>query len=117
MRFAAQVRFARLCGVGCLVAGLLCGWASVLLWNAGLARAANASAWMSGPLLLAAAVFLLFGGVVRPIHRWMYSYLKHSTLSVCGMTMRERFTRWFDARFWLWWLHVDREGNDRDARP
>lgn len=61
---------------------------------------------------------LLFGGVVRPLQRSMYFYaLKDSELLMFGTPPRERVTQWFDAAFWRWWIHIDSEGNDLDARP
>ena len=66
-------------------------------------------------LIVVSAFLLLFGGVARPAQRWIYLASREGQLPIWRMTVRERFTRYWVAGFWRWWLHIDAKGNDRDA--
>lgn len=70
---------------------------------------------LSGLFVGLGAVLGIFGGVVRPIHRWQWhKTIRHSVL--WNGYYPKSMTQGWSSPFWLRWLHIDSEGNDRDAR-
>lgn len=70
----------------------------------------------AGTLALACSFALFaFGGVARPVQRWIYLQSRETKLMLGSVTVRERFTTYWDRQFWRWWFHIDAAGNDRDA--
>ncbi len=71
--------------------------------------------YLGGTALFCSIVLLAFGVVGRSAHRWIYLQSNASLLAYPRITVRQRFTEYWDAGFWRWWLHIDSSGNDRDA--
>jgi amino acid permease len=70
----------------------------------------------TGTLALACPFALFaFGGIARPVQRWIYLQSPETKLMLRRVTLRQRFTTYWDRQFWRWWFHIDAAGNDRDA--
>jgi hypothetical protein len=80
---------------------------------------ALSAAWLLTAGALSAALLLVFGVFLRSAHRalWFHAF-RRSTLQMFGRTMPDHLIRGgVFPGFWRWWLHVDRDGNDRDGIP
>jgi hypothetical protein len=117
MTFREQVRFALLWGSGAFALGMLGALFLKLAYADAGVRPADWIVFLtSGLPLVIGAPLLLFGGVLRPIQRWQWHHtIRHSVLWN-GYYPRS-VTQGWASPFWRWWLHIDREGNDLDARP
>lgn len=74
----------------------------------------RAAGFVLSGLFVFAFLSLVFGVVLRSAHRWMWlNAAKPSTL-FDGYPRRAVLENVF-APFWWWWLHIDRDGGDRDA--
>jgi len=71
----------------------------------------------AGLFVLAAAVLILVAGLVgRSAHRWVwFNVITRSTKTVFGSTMAQRLLESPASPILRLWLHIDRDGNDRDG--
>ena len=61
---------------------------------------------------------LAFGTVLRSLMRslWLHALRYAELPNLDGRLPADIILRSPFAGFWRWWLHIDHEGNDRDAR-
>jgi hypothetical protein len=117
MTFREQVRFALYCAAVSIVAGLVL--VAILWWwgvKAGDSGLTDAAIEISGLFIGVGAALIMFGGLLRSVHRWLWHHsIRHSVLwdGYYPWSM----TQGWSSPFWRFWLHIDREGNDLDARP
>lgn len=112
MTFAAQVRRTAVAaavlfglglaalGAGRAVTGAMPGGLWAVIAQAGTA---------------AGAVLFVFGVLGRSVQRvlWLRA-IRDSTLALGGRRYRDYLLDGPLRGFWIWWLHVDAAGNDRD---
>ncbi len=102
--FAAQKRAALYVGMSFLALGI------TVFLTAGETAVFNL-------LLAVAGVFLIFGYVVRSLHRWNWlQYFAKEKSDLGQATFRIMIDAPLFGAFWRWWLHVDQEGRDLDAQ-
>jgi hypothetical protein len=116
MTFSDQVRWSRKWGA----AGLALTAALFLLFAVVVDRSDTALLhrliFYAGNLTLACSFALFaFGGIARPVQRWIYLQSRETKFILGRVTMRQRFSTYWDRQFWSWWFHIDAAGNDRDA--
>ena len=116
MRFSDQVRWSRKWGiVGFALAAALFGVFAIVVDRSDPAPL-DRVLYFAGTLNLACSfVLFAFGGIARPVQRWIYLQSRETRLMLSRVTMRQRFTRHWDAAFWRWWFHINDAGNDLDA--
>lgn len=113
MTFAAQRRLAAAIG---LAASLLVAVAVVLAMLFAPATGPRGDAFWGVIILLPtgiAALFLMFGVLMRTVQRWFWFKLNFKD----GYPRyHQRFVRGWASGFWRWWLHIDENGEDLDRR-
>lgn len=113
MTFAAQRRLAAAIG---LAASLLAAVAAVLAMLFAPDKGSRGDAFWAVVILLPtgiAALFLMFGVLMRTIQRWLWFTLKFKE---SYPRYHQRIVTGWASGFWRWWLHIDENGDDLDRR-
>jgi hypothetical protein len=114
--FQRQVRLSRIVGLGLLMAGLILTLSVTLM---GIDRS-NPPSWTRFvfDLVIGCGVFIVgIGGVIRPWQRHMwFGMMKESTLEFRGRRYADHLLDGPLSGLWRIFIHIDRNGNDLDAR-
>lgn len=116
MTFKDQVRWSRKWGVvGFVLAATLFGIFLSLVDRTDPEPLHMVIFYAGSLALMVSFVLFVFGGIARPVQRWIYLQSRENRLMLARVTVRQRVTQFWDAQFWRWWFHIDAAGNDRDA--
>jgi len=114
--FHDQLRSTFRLGSGIFLASGICGAATYGAGTAGYVAMSEVLSVITLVVLVLALLILVAGLVGRSAHRWVwFNVISRSSRIIFGRTAAQRLLESPASPVLRWWLHIDRDGHDRDG--
>lgn len=116
MTFHDQLRATFRLGSGIFLISALLAAATYSAGTAGYFALSEGLSVIALIVLVVALLSLVAGLVGRSAHRWVwFNVVSKSTRTIFGQTPAQRLLASSASPVLRWWLHIDRDGQDRDG--